>query len=312
MQITTPNLTYLFNGWQLIFNQDYQDTKPWWDQIATRRPSTTEQETYGWSSRVPQLREWVGERQMRSVGTYAQIIVNRDFEDTVEVDRNKILDDTYGIYEFSMRDLGRAARKWPDTLLLSVLLNGQTQAAYDGQNFFDTAHPIDRFPGQTAAGTQQNYWASGLPLTFDNYLTVRATMMAYKGEDGLPLGVVPNTLVVAPQNEVIAKLICEAASVAPQTMNATTMVGANDNVLRGTARVVVVPELASDPGGWYLLDTSKSIKPFIFQDRQAPNIITLRDPSNENVFKRKKFVFGVDVRGNAAGGLWWLAAKAHA
>lgn len=312
MQITPSNLTFLFNAWNLQFQAGYDETAPWYSQIATTKTSATEQESYAWSSRVAQLREWIGEREMRSVGTYVQTIVNKDFESTVEVDRNKILDDTYGIFDFPMRDLGRAARKWPDVLLLSALQNGQTQACYDGQNFFDPSHPIDRYAGQIATATQQNYWSSGMALTFDNYQAVRSNMLAYKGEDGLPLGVTPNLLVVPPQLEVIARLICEADSVAPQTLGTITQAGANTNVLRGTAKVLVIPELSNQATVWYLLDTTKGFKPFVFQQRQAPNMITLRDPSNENVFKRKKFAFGVDTRGNAAGGLYFLAAKAAA
>ena len=312
MQISPTNLTFLFNAWNLQFQSGYKSTTPWWSKICTKKTSTTEQESYAWASRVAQLREWFGERQMRSVGTYVQTIINRDFESTVEVDRNKILDDTYGVYDFPMRDLGRAAAKWPDVMALSVFLNGQTQSCYDGQTFFSASHPIDLYGGQisTSLAVQSNYF-TGTPLTFDNYLAARANMMQFKGEDGLPFGVVPDTLFVPPQLETVGKLICEAASVAPQTLNGITQVGANDNVLQGTAKVVVIPELGVDAGGWYLADTSKGIMPFVFQERQAPNIITLRDPGSENVFKRKKFAFGADVRGNAFGGLWWLMSKAH-
>lgn len=312
MQITTGNLTFLFNAWNLQFQAGYGETSTYWQEMATKRPSSTEQESYAWASRVAELREWFGEREMRSIGTYVQTIANRDFESTVEVDRNKILDDTYGLFDFPMRDLGRAARKWPDRLLLQVLQNGQTQACYDGQNFFDTVHPVDKFAGQVASANQQNYWSSGQALTFDNYQTVRATMLAFKGEDGLPLGVTPNLLVVPPQLEVIGRLITEGDSVAPTTFGANTMVGANTNVLKGTAKILVIPELANQATTWYLMDTTKGFKPFVFQERQAPQIITLRDATNENVFKRKKFAFGVDVRGAAAGGLWFLASKAAA
>jgi phage major head subunit gpT-like protein len=314
MQITPTSLNYVFNQFNLLFQGAYSETAPWWDQIATRKPSVTETETYVFTSRVAQMREWVGERQMRSVGTYALQIANRDFEDSIEVDRNKIEDDQYGVFDFMFQDLGRAARKWPDTLILNVLNNGQSQLAYDGANFFDTAHPIDRYPGQlqSGLGNQRNYWASGMGLTFDNYLNVRATMMSYVGEDNLPLGVIPDTLVVAPQNEVIAKLIATGESVAPQQMNSITQVGANVNVLKGTCKVLVLPELSPTPGAWFLADCSKKVKPFVFQDRQAPNVISLRDPTNENVFKRKKYLFGVDTRGASLGGMWFLAAKASA
>ena len=120
MQITPTTLTYLFNQFNLQFQQGYSETAPWWSQIATLKTSATAQETFAWASRVGQLREWIGERQMRSVGTYAQTIVNKDFEDSIELERNRIEDDQYGIFDFPLRDLGRAARKWPDVLLTMV------------------------------------------------------------------------------------------------------------------------------------------------------------------------------------------------
>lgn len=332
MQITQPNMQWLFNNFNLLFQSGYKTTTPWWPSVATKKVSTSAQETYAWASRVMQLREWgntpqpgttggvsggtaaapVGgaEREMSSVNVYGYTVANRDFERTVEIDRNRILDDTYGVFDFPLKDLGRAAAKFPDILVLNVLQNGQTITCYDNQNFFSTSHPVDMFAGQVASGTQQNYFTS-TPLTFDNYLAVRAAMFQYKGEDGLPFGVVPDTLIVPPQLEVVGKLIAEASSVSPQTLNSITQVGANDNVLRGTCKLLVLPELGSDAGGWYLADMSKGVKPIIWQERQAPNIITLRDPGSENVFKRKKFAFGCDIRGNAAPGLWWLMAKGH-
>lgn len=317
MQITPTTLTFLFNGWQNRFQAAYKATTPWYDKIATLVPSGTEQETYYWADRVARLRPWFGERQMRSVSALSTLVVNKDFEDSVEVDRNKILDDQFGVYNFPIQDLGRAAAKWPDTLFANpegtgVMQTGQTLPCYDGANFFDTAHPVDKYAGQVASANQQNYWASGMALTFDNYQTVRATMQEYKGADGLPLGVNPNLLIVPPQLEVPARLIVEAKSVAPGTLGAATQVGANDNPLYGTASVLVIPELGLNPTQWYMVDGTKGVMPFIFQQRQAANMVSLRDPSNENVFNRKKFVFGVDTRGNGAVGLWWLAAKAAA
>lgn len=316
MQITPSGLLYLFNSFNSIYQSGYTSATPFWNQIATLKPSTTQQETYYWADRVARLRPWVGERQMRSISSLFQTITNVDFEDSIEVDRNKILDDTYGVYDFPIRDLGRAAAKWPDTLFFNpegtgLLQVGQSTPCFDGANFFDTVHPWDTYKGQVTSTNQQNYWASGMGLTFDNYQTVRATMMQYKGADGLPLNVMPNLLVVPPQLEVTARLIAEANSVAPGTLGANAQVGANDNVLFNTAKVLVIPDLISATQ-WYLLDTSKGIKPFVFQQRQAPVQVALKDATSENVFKRKKYVFGVDTRGAAVGGLWFLAAKASA
>lgn len=318
MQITPSTLTFLFNNFNLKFQDAYRTApEPWWSQIATMNPSTTAQETYAWASRSTQLRQWVGERQMRNIALYAQTIVNQDYEGTIEVDRNSILDDQLGAYNFAIDDLARASKKWPDTILLPSLRTGQSTLGFDGSNYFDTTHPVDKYPGQSGtASTQRNYWSSGMPLNFDNYQTVRATMMSYVGEDNLPLGIVPNLLVVPPQQEVIARLICEGDSVGPlvygnaSNAGVTNMAGANTNVLKGTAKVLVIPELSVDPNIWYLMDTSRGVKPFIFQQRQAPNILALTDPKSENVFKRKKYVFGVDTRGATQGSLWFLASKA--
>ena len=58
---------------------------------------------------------------------------------------------------------------------------------------------------------------------------------------------------------------------------------------------------------WYLLCTAHPLKPFIFQNRKAPQLVSQDRPDDENAFLRKKFRYGVDYRGNAGYGLWQLA-----
>jgi phage major head subunit gpT-like protein len=59
---------------------------------------------------------------------------------------------------------------------------------------------------------------------------------------------------------------------------------------------------------WYLLDTTRSIKPFIFQQRQAPEFQAKDDPNtSDHVFNNKEYVYGVDSRDNAGYGLWQMA-----
>jgi phage major head subunit gpT-like protein len=63
---------------------------------------------------------------------------------------------------------------------------------------------------------------------------------------------------------------------------------------------------ALDP--WFLLDTSRPIKPFIYQERRALNQLVAKDrPEDDNVFRRKEFVYGTDGRCNVGFGLWQLA-----
>ena len=48
---------------------------------------------------------------------------------------------------------------------------------------------------------------------------------------------------------------------------------------------------------WFLMDLSRSFfKPMIFQNRQAIEFVALDKPEDENNFKRKEFLYGVDAR----------------
>jgi len=58
---------------------------------------------------------------------------------------------------------------------------------------------------------------------------------------------------------------------------------------------------------WYLLDATRAIKPIILQKRKPAEFVSLDKPTDENVFMRKKFIYGVDCRDNAGFGLWQLA-----
>ncbi|GHU13029.1 hypothetical protein AGMMS50225_22270 [Betaproteobacteria bacterium] len=64
---------------------------------------------------------------------------------------------------------------------------------------------------------------------------------------------------------------------------------------------------AGDTPTWFLLDTSKVVKPFILQIRKDYKFISLDKDENEHVFKRGEYVYGVEDRLNAGFGLWQLA-----
>lgn len=58
---------------------------------------------------------------------------------------------------------------------------------------------------------------------------------------------------------------------------------------------------------WYLLDTTRMIKPIILQTRKPYNFVPLDGETDENVFMRREFIYGVDARLNVGYGLWQLA-----
>lgn len=58
---------------------------------------------------------------------------------------------------------------------------------------------------------------------------------------------------------------------------------------------------------WYLLDCSRALKPIIFQERKKPNFVSLTAETDENVFSRAEYIYGVDSRCNVGYGFWQLA-----
>jgi phage major head subunit gpT-like protein len=215
MIINQANLTNVYLALNTIFNTALEDTPSYFEKYAMVVPSSSRANDYKFMKQFPMLNEWIGDRQIQSLATGSFQIFNKDYEATVEVDRNDIEDDQLGIYNPIVAELGRAAKQHPDVLMAKLISNGFTEKCFDGKPFFAPDHPV----GST---TQGNYG------------------------DGT-----------------------------------------------GTA--------------WYLLDTTRAIRPFIFQRRTMPNLICQDRPEDEHYFMRKKFRYGVDYRGAVGYGLWQLA-----
>jgi phage major head subunit gpT-like protein len=58
---------------------------------------------------------------------------------------------------------------------------------------------------------------------------------------------------------------------------------------------------------WYLLDTTKVVRPIIFQQRTPFKPQELTSGDSDHVFKRNELLFGVDGRCNVGYGLWQTA-----
>ncbi|MGC2424141.1 MAG: Mu-like prophage major head subunit gpT family protein [Nitrospirota bacterium] len=288
MIINQANLSSLYRGFSAIFKDVFDNAPVLYTRVATEVPSTSREEQYNWLGRVPKMREWLGERVIQNLSAYSYTIKNRDWEATVAIDRNDVEDDTVGIYTPMVRALADASATHPDELVFDLLAGGFVNTCYDGRPFFDTAHP-------TGSSTQSNKSTSA--LTPDSYAAARAQMMSLTDEHGKPLNTVPDLLVVPPQLE----------KAALEILSADLDVNGGSNIYKQSADLVVAPYLSGSPTAWYLLDTKKAVKPFIFQRRKAPVFVSKDTPDDEGTFMNKEYVFGVDSRDNAGYGLWQLA-----
>lgn len=293
-------------GFDRIFQDGYQSVSAadmWWMRLATKRPSKAKSNIYHLLKLFPRMRKWIGPRIMHNLLMADYTLTNLPYEDGFEIDVDDFEDDNLGIYDDALRQLGRAAGLWGNDIIYDAIIAAATTVCYDGQYFFDTDHPLEV---QGAAATTQANLHTSTALTAANYAAVYTAMTSRIGEDGKPLGIVPDLLIVSPALKFTAERIVKAMT-AGYLMNASST-ATDDNMLRGTAEVLVIPELASTTTTtWYLADTSKPVKPFIFQERRAPSrITTLARAEDPNVFNERVVKVGVDGRGAAGYALWQL------
>lgn len=276
------------------------------DNMATPMPSSTEFNTYGWLATMGGMREWIGARVVEGMKERAYAIYNKSYEKTIGVDRDKLDDGQVADMPFAMEQLAYAANSLEEDLLLALLEGGAAATvgglAYDGQFFFDTDHPIDL----DSSGSQRNYYASGLALDGPNLKAVVAAMESFKGENNRPLNIGSRGLVAVVPPALWGTLLdaCEAKTVANG--------GENIIATKYNIRPVKWARLSSTTR-WFVLDlASPGPKPFIVQRRKAPAFVPKTSPSDENVYRLKRYEWGVDARKGAGYAMWQKAFSAAA
>ncbi|EFH2231248.1 head protein [Escherichia coli] len=151
--ITPAMITALMTGYRSDFQAGMSMAPSQYQKIAMTVPSTSKSNTYGWLGQFPQFREWIGSRVIEKMKAYGYAIVNKTFEGTVAISRDDFEDDNLGIYSPLFQEMGRAAAAQPDELVFAALRDGISAACYDGQNFFDTEHPV--YPKVDGSGDAQ-------------------------------------------------------------------------------------------------------------------------------------------------------------
>ncbi|STT58442.1 Mu-like prophage major head subunit gpT [Klebsiella pneumoniae] len=124
------------------FTKGLSGVKPQYLRIATEVPSGSASNTYGWLSDLPGIKEWVGDRQLALLSQQGYTIPNKTWENSIRVKRENIEDDQIGQYSVIAQAFGQQIAEFPDTLSFQLLVAGFTTLCFDGQNFFDTDHPM--------------------------------------------------------------------------------------------------------------------------------------------------------------------------
>ncbi len=287
MIINAGNLKALNTSYSMAYNKGFNSVEPTYLKIASKIPSTSKIQEYNWLGQFPQLREWIGDREIQNLNAYKYQIENVHFEMTVGVNRDEIEDDQYGIYTLNMQNMGLQARRHPDKLIYKILMDGFKGLCYDGKPFFSAEHKC----GEAVYSN-----VSDEKLCADSYMKGRTAMMGLCGDKGESLNLVPDLLVVSSANEMEGRKILNADQI-----DGTT------NILKGTAELLVTTELALKKDYWFLMDTKQFLKPLIFQERKPYKFVSMNKETDQNVFMQNTFMYGADGRCNAGYGFWQMA-----
>lgn len=294
MLVNKSALTHLFVSMSAIFNNAFDAAPSQWQKIAMLVPSTTAANDYNWLSKIPQMKEWIDEKTVKSLAASDYTIKNKDWEVTIGVDRNDIEDDQLGIYKPQAMMVGESAKRLPDEIVFSLVSNGFVNKCYDGKPFFATDHKV----GKTTVsnkGTKKLSIAT-LAAAQASYGAARTALMKMKSDEGRSLNIKPNILLVPPA----------LADVANALVTVDRLEDGKPNIYKGTAEVVIDNQLESDDA-WFLLDTTKAIKPFIYQERKKSVFVSQTDMASDDVFSCKQFKFGAEARASGGYGFWQLA-----
>lgn len=273
-------------GFKKVFNEKLIDVKTDYEKIATVVKSNSITTDYAWLGDTPKMRQWVGDRVIKDLKAHSYTITKKRWEATVGMDRDYILYDNLGVMKPKIQQLAEEAKTHYDELVFELLETNNN--CYDGSAFFGT-HTINE--------THFSNLGNKI-LTADSFLKARAEMRGVVSENGRSLKIRPNLLVIPPELE----------QTAIEILKKDILSNGESNITKGMSEYLVVDDLSSATS-WYLMDTSKVIKPMVVQKNREITFTAMDNPSDESVFMRAEFRYGVDSEDNVGYGLWQLAYK---
>jgi phage major head subunit gpT-like protein len=283
------------------FREGVEAARPFYPTLCTVVPSTGADEKYGMLGSMPGVREWLGPRQFKQLRSADFVISNREWENSLEVEKNDVDDDRLGFYRAAFPDFGTEAMHHPDELLFEALVAGETEPCFDGQFFFDTDHAW----GDSGAQSNDLTYAAatGTVPTAEEFRAAfhqaRTQMLKYKNDQGKKL----NRPVSTKMSNLMVVVPPDLELVAYQGLTAAFNASGASNIVIDVPQIVVSPIL-EDATKFYTFHLSGALKPFVFQARRplrAPTWKGMDDPET------KTLKMMTDARYNLGYLAWWKA-----
>lgn len=266
----------VYSEWnKTLMDPNLPETPTFWQSLAVEVPAASRSTLYTWFINQCLPREWKGKRHYNDIAhLLSWRVFNKIYELSYQYDAIETDDDVDGIVQnavmAAMNDRMKW-KQWEDYQVALALEAGNTSLCYDGQNYFDDAHPID--PIGITSGTYDNDLNIAL-----NHANLKTALLVFrqdmKDPSGMPIV----------SSEPIRLVTCEAMrdtvnEVLYPGMRATTAAQGllaasqpNPNLLPSAVVPDINPYLNLDgqnAAAWYLTRTSGIVKPLMMRRRSG-------------------------------------------
>ena len=269
----------LVNAGNRVLEQGYalqtSSFESWVREVDVPDFKTNTDITLGTSGRLSKLNEAgeIKEKQLTESGEDWKI---ESFANEFVLTRQMIVNDDLGGFNNLLSEFGQMAKRTANGIVYDLLQGKGDYAGYkmkDGLAIFASGH--------------NNLASSGVAISEASLTAARTAMMRQTSQGGKDaLNIIPEFLIVAPEQEITARKIIASASSLETTVNAGVI-----NPFANSMKVVVDSELAA--GAWYLAGGTRTIKAGYLSGTGRKPIVQLDSTSLTKTVFQGVFDFGV-------------------
>ncbi len=279
----------------------------WVQNIANVYDTDQPQEEYPWLGANPTMRKWEGERTAQELRGDKVILINEDYESTIEFRGQDFRRDKTTQIQARIREQAENVVSLPERLISALLVANGT--AYDNVAFFHASSHVVGSSGviKNALGTGDGMAGAAAPTSAQqatNILLAIQKMLGFLNDQGEPLNALARMFkVMVPVNmwsATIAALQDEFTSAGVSNTMASLR-------KRGVSIDVVCNPRLTTTNRFFVFREDGPIKPFIYQsEMDEPGML---DESSEHFFKTKRVQFGVSASAAAGYGRFEYAIQ---
>lgn len=276
-----------------IFDMALTTTAVIYPEIATVIPDAGPINQFKWLGDVPVMQEWVGDRVINRLRAETHELRTKWFSNGIELDYDDVGEDRLGIVSPRIRQLARMGPKKIDAVVVDMYNNGFAGTlglTYDGQFLWDSDHTAD---GAGVGASQTNLQTGALSdVTYNQAIQ---KMMEFKGTNGEPLEIKPDTLLVGTSNQLVARKLLQ------QAFKST----GESNIDQGTSRLIINARIVgAHAAKWYLLATQEDIRPVLVGVEVPPAFAEIMGWDQYQQFMRRTMLAGAHMKVGFCYGMW--------